>query len=93
MLNANDKIVYPLYPISTKSANNIRFSKKNSDEGLWEFLKTELFNTGYEAISEFVGYEYDPGMDKSAVENVMDEIYQQMPDEDYDVFLTKYGLI
>lgn len=67
--------------------------KKNSDESLWEYLKTELFNTGYEAISEFVGYEYNPSMDKSAIEKIMDEIYQQMPDEDYDVFLTKYGLI
>lgn len=55
-----------------------------------EALSEALFNNGHDAISDFVGYDYNPDEDKDTVQNRIDEAYAQMPEEELDMFLAKY---
>lgn len=55
-----------------------------------EALSEALFNSGHDAISDFVGYDYDPDEDKDTVQNRIDEAYAQMPEAELDKFLAKY---
>ena len=47
----------------------------------FEELKRELFDWGYDYIEEFLGCEIDYDWDKDTIDNLMDEVYQQMPEE------------
>lgn len=57
-----------------------------------EALSEELFERGYDAISDFVGHNYAPDEDKDVVQNRINETYAQMPEEELEKFLAKYGL-
>ena len=56
----------------------------------FEELKSELFNWGYDYIEEFLGYEIDYDWEKDTLDNLMDEVYQQMPEEELEVFYMKF---
>ena len=56
----------------------------------FEKLKRELFNWGRDYIEEFLGFEIDYDWDEEAIDNAMDEIYEQMPDEELEVFYQKF---
>ena len=56
----------------------------------FEKLKRELFNWGRDYIEEFLGFEIDYDWDEDAIDNAMDEIYEQMPDEELEVFYQKF---
>lgn len=56
----------------------------------FEKLKSELFNWGSDYIEEFLGFEYDSDWDKDAIDNAMDEVYQQMDAEDLEKFYEKF---
>lgn len=58
----------------------------------FEALKTELFLNGSEAITDFLGFEYDPDSSKDEIENLMDEVYAQIPDEELEQFFDKYSI-
>ena len=57
----------------------------------WETLKRELFMNGSEALEEFLG-ELDENLEKDTIENMLDEISAQMPDEELFRFYIKYCL-
>ncbi len=59
----------------------------------FEDLKKAIFNMGHmDYIEEFLGYEINKYVDysKDELDNLMDEAYQQMSDEELEVFYTKY---
>lgn len=58
----------------------------------FEELKSELFNWGYGYIEEFLGFEIDCDWEKDTIDNVMDEVYEQMPDEELEVFYRKFNI-
>lgn len=53
-------------------------------------LKTALFNCGYEAIEDFLGYEFDQDEDPDTTVNRLDAAYAQMPKEEFEKFVSKY---
>lgn len=64
---------------------------KFSDEK-WEILKRELFMCGTEALEDFIGTELDGNLEKDSIEQMLDEISDQMPDEELFQFYSKYCL-
>jgi len=59
----------------------------------WEELKSALFENGHEALSDFVGYDFDAEEDKDVTENRLDEAYQQMPPEDFAGYYRQYVVL
>lgn len=62
-----------------------------SDEK-WEILKRELFMNDTETLEEFIGTKLDENLEKDTIENMLDEISNQMPDEELYKFYSKYCL-
>lgn len=62
-----------------------------SDEK-WEILKRELFMNGTEALEEFLDNDIDENLEKDSIENMLDEVAGQMPDEELYKFYSKYCL-
>lgn len=62
-----------------------------SDEK-WEILKRELFMNGTEALEEFLDNDIDENLEKDSIENILDEVAGQMPDEELYKFYSKYCL-
>ena len=58
----------------------------------FEDLKKAIFNMGHtDYIEDFLGYEIDStDYSKDELDNLMDEAYEQMPDEELEVFYAKY---
>ncbi len=56
----------------------------------FEELKTELFNWGNDYIEEFLGFEIDSNWEKDTIDNAMDEVYEQMPEEELKEFYKKF---
>lgn len=56
----------------------------------FEKLKEALFNWGTDYIEEFLGFEIDSDWEKDAIEDAMDEVYNQMPEEELEVFYEKF---
>lgn len=57
----------------------------------FEQLKDELFMSGVDAIEEFIGT--DPtDWDNDTIDNMMDETYEQMPEEELNKFYEDYGV-
>ena len=56
----------------------------------FEKLKKELFNYGTDYIEEFLGYEIDSDWEKDVVDNLMDEVYKEMPEEELEVFYKNF---
>lgn len=57
---------------------------------MWESLKRELFMCGTEALEKFLGYELENDYDKDVVENRLDEVVAQMPNEELMEFYHSY---
>ena len=71
----------------------VRLSKNLSDyhnRKKFERLKEELFKCGPVDIMDFLGFEYDEDWERNDIENAMDQVYNQMPQEELDDFLAKY---
>jgi hypothetical protein len=58
----------------------------------FEELKSALFNWGNDYIEEFLGSEYDSDWDKDTIDNAMDEVYMQMPEEELNKFYEKFNI-
>lgn len=58
----------------------------------WTDLKRCLFMDGYEAISDFLDYDYNEDEDEDTTENRLDEAYAQMPREEFVRFYRKHVL-
>lgn len=56
----------------------------------FEELKEALFSWGADYIEEFLGFEIDGDWGKGSIENAMDEVYEQMPEEELEVFYQKF---
>ena len=56
----------------------------------FEELKTALFNWGTDYIEEFLGFEIDSDWEKDTIDNAMDEVYEQMPEEELEIFYEKF---
>ena len=56
----------------------------------FEELKQSLFSKGYEALSDFVGYDFDETEDKDVVESRLEQAYMQMPRLQFEEFYCKY---
>lgn len=57
-------------------------------EEKWETLKRELFMQGWEALEDFLGDVISD--DKDVIDNMLDQIADQMPDEELYKFYDKY---
>lgn len=58
----------------------------------WSDLKGCLFIDGYDAVSDFLGYDYNENEDKDVTDNRLDEAYTQMPREEFVRFYRQYVL-
>ena len=58
----------------------------------FEELKSELFNWGTDYIEEFLGFEIDSDWGKDTIDNAMNEVYEQMPEEELEVFYQKFNI-
>ncbi len=57
----------------------------------WEELKSGLFMVGIKAIEDFLGYELPaPDEEDDAIENRLDEAFDQMPSEEARKFYNDY---
>ena len=56
----------------------------------WEELKRQLFMNGREGLEDFLGFELPDDYDKDTVENELEDIGAQMPDEEQIAFYLKY---
>lgn len=57
---------------------------------MWETLKRELFMSGRDGLEDFLGFELQDDYDKDTVENELEDIGAQMPDEIQVEFYLKY---
>ena len=55
-----------------------------------ERLKSELFMHGDEALEDFAGMDLSEYDDKDTVDNILDEVIEQMPEEDFLRYYRKY---
>lgn len=58
----------------------------------FEELKRELFNWGTDYIEEFLGFEIDSNWEKDTIDNAMDEVYEQMPADELEIFYQKFNV-
>lgn len=57
----------------------------------FEGLKKSLFDWGDDYIEEFLGYSEDVGeMGRDEIEDLMNEAYEQMPEEELEKFYKKF---
>lgn len=58
----------------------------------FEDLKKAIFSMGHtDYIEEFLGYEiFGADYSKDELDNLMDEVYQQMSNEELNIFYAKY---
>lgn len=63
------------------------------DDAALEQLKTALFCHGYEAVSDFLGYDYPAEEDEDTTDRRLDEALDQMPGDELKKFLDKYGIL
>lgn len=57
----------------------------------FEELKKALFDWGNDYIEEFLGYSEEvAGMEKDEIEDLMNETYDQMPEEELEEFYKKF---
>ena len=54
-----------------------------------EIFEQALFENGYNAISDFLGYDYPADEEKDVTSNRIQEVIQQMPDEAFSIFFKK----
>lgn len=54
-----------------------------------EELKTAIFMDGVDAIDNFLGFDC-PCADKDTIDNMMDDVIMQMPEEDLLAFYARY---
>ena len=59
-------------------------------DGQFERLKSELMLAGMPAVEDFLGFKIPDSWGKDAVDNAMDEVYQQMPEEELGHFYRTY---
>lgn len=55
----------------------------------FEELKRELFSWGLDYIEEFLGFEAD-GYSSDELENLMDQVYENMPEDELEEFYAKF---
>lgn len=55
-------------------------------------FKVILFTTGHDAVVDFLGFEPQSD-DKDVLGNLLDQVYEQMPDDVYQAFVHKYAPI
>lgn len=55
-------------------------------------LKEKLFKRGYAAIEDFLGFEYNEHLSKDSLDNLMDEVYQKMPESTLYKYFAKYNI-
>lgn len=54
-------------------------------------LKKALFSWGNDYIEEFLGYSEDVnGMERDEIEDLINETYEQMPEEELEEFYKKF---
>lgn len=64
----------------------------NITETMWEELKKELFMNGREGLEDFLDFELPDDFDKDVVENQLNKIKEQMPQDILIIFYKKYVL-
>lgn len=58
----------------------------------FEELKSELFRCGTQAIEDFLGYEPEWDDDKDSIDERMDEVYEQMPEDVLEEYYKDYKI-
>lgn len=56
----------------------------------FENLKSALFDWGTDYIEEFLGFEIDTDWERDTIDNAMNEVYEQMPEEEIRMFYEKF---
>lgn len=60
------------------------------NDTMWEELKRELFMHGTNALEDFLGFSISDNDDKDTIENKLEDISSQMPDDIMAKFYIKY---
>ena len=61
------------------------------EQKIFEELKRAIFTMGLDYVDEFLGYQIDVGnYSKDELDNMMDEAYQQMPEDKLNEFYEKF---
>lgn len=63
---------------------------KKLTDTMWEELKKELFINGTDALNDFLGFTLPENTEKDTIENELNEIKSQMPNEIQIEFYIKY---
>lgn len=65
---------------------------EGDDDIRFEALKSELFRCGTEAIEDFLGYEPEWDDDKDSIDEQMDDVYEQMPEDVLEAYYKDYKI-
>lgn len=68
------------------SANDLNFTEEK-----WETLKRKLFMQGRKALEDYFDTDTE-NLDKDSIENLLDQVSEQMPDEESFRYYSKYCL-
>lgn len=68
------------------SANDLNFTEEK-----WETLKRKLFMHGRKALEDYLDTDTE-NLDKDSIENLLDQVSEQMPDEESFRYYSKYCL-
>ena len=68
------------------SANDLNFTEEK-----WETLKRKLFMQGRKALEDYLDTDTE-NLDKDSIENLLDQVSEQMPDEESFRYYSKYCL-
>lgn len=68
------------------SANDLNFTEEK-----WETLKRKLFMHGRKALEDYLDTDTE-NLDKDSIENLLDQVSEQMPDEELFRYYSKYCL-
>lgn len=98
--NRHDLEVLPVWKIRLACGDEIEafpeeiciLERELQQDNHFEDLKVALFNSGLDSIKDFLGYEIDPDEDKDVIENRLDQVYEQMPDDILAKFYAKFKI-
>lgn len=68
------------------SANDLNFTEEK-----WETLKRKMFMHGRKALEDYLDTDTE-NLDKYSIENLLDQVSEQMPDEESFRYYSKYCL-
>lgn len=70
-----------------------KLNKENIMDKKFKRLKTELFACGINEIEEFCGVKIEDDWTNEEIDNLMNDVMEQMPEEELEKFYKKFSII